>query len=487
MHTESLRHPSYPQMAWIVSGSWAYYLILVFSVMEFFGIACVYVIFLWNNVYYLLCRFQIYGLDGFIHSNVSFESTDNRQIWSTVSMSEADQILIITLSIMSILPSILILKVSKMYWLSYGVLIGSIIMAFTLLTFIILHIIHGEELAHNSFEKLVPHGWHAWATNFSGFSISIGIFLFCFTSNAYSKLPLHSPYEKTNSKRTDVFDKILSRSFFLLFTMYVAIGIFGYLLYGKSCHSIILRNLMHHCKNIGLFCDLVCIFFVLITWSAIFPLIIRISDFIESNVIYEYLRNKEKQQCKSCDFDEMEQTNYSIRSIAKYLHQKHHKKHSLKQNIFVNTESVSSSSIIDDKAEFTLAPSRKSTEMQYMSGSSTKSSSFGGEVHNENPVVITDGIKRICRSIVFVLVLLIAWMFRNHSTFLEAIVGICFSTVTCMIFPCYLYLSFLWNTLSGWTKLMHILLIIFVVIAAIALLIGALVDFEEREDAANII
>ena len=41
-----------------------------------------------------------------------------------------------------------------------------------------------------------------------------------------------------------------------------------YLLYGKSTHWIILRNVMKHCSDNGLLCDLICVFLVVTTGTS---------------------------------------------------------------------------------------------------------------------------------------------------------------------------------------------------------------------------
>merc|ERR1719334_19737 len=122
-------------------GGAGYFAILLFSVCENVGIACVYVLFLWNNLYYLLCRFQLYGLNGFvgtITTNGTRSSPDESSMWSMDRISERNEVIIIAVSLLSLLPSILFLRVSNMQCLRYLQLLSIIIMAFTLITFIVL-------------------------------------------------------------------------------------------------------------------------------------------------------------------------------------------------------------------------------------------------------------------------------------------------------------------------------------------------------------
>ncbi len=112
-----------------MAGGAGYFAILLFSVCENVGIACVYVLFLWNSLYYLLCRFQLYGLNGFVGTITSAGSGDDSLMWSMTQISQRDAAIIIGFSVLSILPSILILRVSSMHWLRYAQLLSVTVMA----------------------------------------------------------------------------------------------------------------------------------------------------------------------------------------------------------------------------------------------------------------------------------------------------------------------------------------------------------------------
>eukprot|EP01083_Nonionella_stella_P039720 108060_1 len=434
-HTESLTYPSYPQLGWIISGLWAYYVILIFSLCECIGIACVYIIFLWDNMYYLLTRFERFGLIDF--GFVARTTSSTLHLWYTFDTSQRNELVVFALCVITILPSILILRISSMHWLCYMSLIGAALMAFVLLVFIILQVISHHELADYALE--MDETWTHWISSYSEFSISVGIFLFCLTSNSYSKLPVI----QNSMRKPRHFERAVRRAFVVLFGIYVFIGICGYLLFGKSAHSIVLRNIVDDCDAAGIFCDIVCIFFVIATWAAIAPLCVKISDFIESNLIYEWLRNRKKQ------LQLQQKQNRDI------MHAQH-------EMYDTSIDSIDSVSIC-----------HKQTMTTYVTSvdHSRNPSSFG-----DATVYITSTTKRVCRMSVFVLLLLLSWMSRNHITFLESIVGICFSTVTCMIVPCLLFLKSFWNTLSCCNKLMHILLTVFVIVTTVALLIGSVID-----------
>ena len=110
-HPQLFTRPSYPQLGWIVFGSPAYFLILVFSVCECVGTACVYILFLWNNLYYLLCRFQLYSMDGFVGQPQpgGKRYRADGEVWS----SSLNQISEVCVCLVTLLPSVLILRVSR--------------------------------------------------------------------------------------------------------------------------------------------------------------------------------------------------------------------------------------------------------------------------------------------------------------------------------------------------------------------------------------
>ena len=238
----------------------------------------------------------------------------------------------------------------------------------------------------------------------------------------------------------------------------------GYLLFGKSAHWIILRNLMKHCKDIGLFCDLVCLFFVVTTWSAISPLCVRISEFIENHIIFEWLRSRRSRRIRA-----MKRVN-SGHNIGAWSH----------PPPVVTAEVADVESVSQDKGSEGRSSKRKGTTTTNLTTSSSrKRMSFDDEVF------IGDCTKRTCRVAVLLLLLLCSFMFRSNITFLESVVGTCFSTVTCILFPCLLYLKSFWNTLSCLRKLAHILLTVLVVIAVIALFIGCVIDRIAGDDIRN--
>ena len=174
-------------------------------------------------------------------------------------ISERNEVIIIGVSLFSLLPSILFLRMSSMQCLRYLQLLSIITMAyvfliyfiyfqiqiqfiimikyivrFTLITFIVLRIVAHEELAHHTLEQLgVPNvdspasDSDSWATNFGGFSVSMGIFLFCFpsTSNALTQLPL----VQGSMRQPARFGTVLRRSFLLLFAMNLIVGVCGML------------------------------------------------------------------------------------------------------------------------------------------------------------------------------------------------------------------------------------------------------------------
>ena len=467
---------TYPQLGFLVSGSWSYYLILIFSVCELVGISCVYIIFFWNNSYYLLCRWQLYGINGFIPGHYNYNNNnnynDNSYIWSLNAWSEIDEIIIISFCCLSILPSILIIRITQnslYHKLSYIILFAIILLSFTLLTFIILHIISHEELAHHGLEKIsIPSSQSIksseskyWITNFSSFSISCGIFLFCFSSCLHSKLPII----KNTIKDPLDFKKILRWSFLLLFIMYVLIGIEGYLLFGKSAHSIILRNIMHHCKNIGLFCDLVCIFFIITAYLCIIPLLLRISTFIEFNIIYEFIRNRKRHRHYN--------NNIKTQKIINY----NHHKNAVSMHSINSTNSMSE----NDKSQTSLNQTMQQQHIQQITKQNTNTTNTTNTTNSSkntsfDDVIISNCTKRISRIGVFILLLLISYMFRNKIIFLESICGICFISTSTILIPCFLYLKSFWNTLSCCNKFAHILLIVFIIIIVIALFIGSIID-----------
>ncbi len=52
-------------------------------------------------------------------------------MWSLTNISEKNEMLVVIFSIITMIPSILILQISSMYWLTYLISIGIIIMGFT--------------------------------------------------------------------------------------------------------------------------------------------------------------------------------------------------------------------------------------------------------------------------------------------------------------------------------------------------------------------
>ena len=212
---------------------------------------------------------------------------------------------------------------------------------------------------------------------------------------------------------------------------------------------------MKHCKNIGIFCDLVCLFFAVTTWSAISPLCVRISDFIENHIIFEWLRSRRSRRIRS------------LRAMKRISGTHNGWYHQSQPHLDgKDTESTSRDG---------------GSEGQRRTASSSRKHSQRTSFDEEPAVFIDDGTKRSCRVAVLMLLLLCSFMFRNNVIFLESVVGSCFSTVTCLLFPCLLYLKSFWNTLSCLRKLAHILLTVLVVVAVVALFIGCVIDLVAYE------
>merc|ERR1719242_1301984 len=174
--------------------------------------------------------------------------------------------------------------------------------------------------------------------------------------------------------------------------MNLVVGVCGYLLFGTKAHWIILRNLMENCKDIGLFCDLVCLFFVVTTWSAICPLCVRISEFIENHIIFEWLRSRRSRRIRA----------------MKRIHGGYNMTTHQHAATVINTDSKSTTkSISPDRGSEGRSSKRKgtTTTTNLTTSSSRKHASFDEEV------VIGDCTKRSCRVLTLCILLLSSYTF----------------------------------------------------------------------------
>eukprot|EP01084_Bolivina_argentea_P029609 54978_1 len=425
----SLINPSYPQLVFILSDyktTFAYYTIVVFSIFECIGVSCVYIVFIWENIQFLLSRFDDTNL---------------------IISEKNHEIITILLSIIMILPALLIIRLNKIYLLSYTTLISAIILILTVISFHIFGYNHyTEHTQHNNHNKDYIYA----ISNNKGFVTSIGIFLFCLNSNSYSPLS----YIQSNLKNSKVFKHVLIYSHLCITIIYGVIGLLGALLYGKHTKPIIMENIIkqkiepQHNKNIHMFADLLCIVFIICIWSSVLPLIIQISNFIESNVICEYLKNKQKHKINT----QIAQ-NYS-HQIMKNCLQQNNTKRNMVNDTCTHTPSW------DEESETHL----------------TINTFQPKQIQNTKTVILNNNTKRVCRIILLFIIFGIATMFNDNLIFFESILGICFSSITVIVFPYVLYLKYCWNSLSCFTKVINILFFLIIVILLTVLFVASIIN-----------
>ena len=198
---------TYPDVGYKSFGGYGSFAVSLGIICEYFGGLCMCLIFMWNNIKYFLDSTNLLSSDLYGIGNIAMYATA------------------------AVLPLCWILNLSEMSFISF---LGSMCNIFTVIVIIVCFILNIDTIRDN----VENHNIHYYPRDSGSICVTVGIYVLSFAG--HPALPAIYSSMREPAK----FEKVLNRSFLVLFCIYCMMGLGGYLLYADNTNVIITNNLI---------------------------------------------------------------------------------------------------------------------------------------------------------------------------------------------------------------------------------------------------